>query len=141
MDHVAIMKKSWQLIPKIISGEKLIESRWYQTRRAPWDKIFKNDIVYFKNSGETIIAKAKVSGVIQFELKGSNDAQDIVDKYGKEICLINNNVKSWASIPKYCVLIKLSGPELIEEPFQINKKGFGCSAAWLTVNDISQIKI
>ena len=141
MDHVAIMNKSWQLIPKVISGEKKIESRWYQTRRTPWGKIFKNDTVYFKNSGEMITAKAVVSWVMQFELKGLSDAQIIVDKYGKEICLVNNNIKSWGSAPKYCVLIKLSGAELIKEPFQINKKGFGCSAAWLTVNDISKIKI
>ncbi|MEI7477466.1 MAG: hypothetical protein WCJ81_02865 [bacterium] len=39
MDHVAIMKKSRKLIPKIVSGEKTIESRWYQTKRAPWNTV------------------------------------------------------------------------------------------------------
>lgn len=52
MHHVAIMKPSWKLIPKILSGEKTIESRWYQTRRAPWNGIAAGDVVYFKDSGE-----------------------------------------------------------------------------------------
>ena len=56
MHHVAIMNKSWNLIPKIISGEKSIESRWYQTKRTPWDKIKAGDKIFFKNSGEAIIA-------------------------------------------------------------------------------------
>ena len=55
MDHVAIMNKSWGLIPKILSGSKTIESRWYKTKRTPWDKIAKGDTVYFKNSGEQVV--------------------------------------------------------------------------------------
>jgi len=41
MDHVAIMKRSWGLIPKILSGEKTIESRWYKKRIPPWNRISK----------------------------------------------------------------------------------------------------
>jgi len=141
MDHVAIMNKSWQLIEKIISGEKTIESRWYQTKRTPWAKIFKGDTIYFKNSGKMIIAKASVSEVKQFEISNVLEAQKLINKYGSEICLVNINVKSWDRIPKYCVLIRLDDPKLIKEPFQINKKGFGSATAWITVNDISQIKI
>lgn len=39
MDHLAIMNPKRKLIPKILSGEKKIESRWYMMRVAPWDKI------------------------------------------------------------------------------------------------------
>ena len=141
MDHVAIMNKSWQLIPKIISGEKTIESRWYQTKRTPWDRIFNGDTIYFKNSGEMIIAKASVSDVKQFECDNLDAAQKIVNKYGKNICLVNTDVKSWGSLPKYCILIRLNNPQIIKIPFQINKKGFGSATAWLTVKDISQIKL
>lgn len=31
MEHVAIMRKSWGLTDKILSGQKKIESRWYKT--------------------------------------------------------------------------------------------------------------
>lgn len=39
MDHVAILRKDWKLLPKILSGEKTIESRWYQTKRGSYNKI------------------------------------------------------------------------------------------------------
>lgn len=67
MNHIAIMKKSWELIPKIISGEKTIESRWYKNRIAPWDRISEGDTVYFKDSGEPVSAVATVSKVLQFD--------------------------------------------------------------------------
>ena len=60
MDHVAIMKKSWKLTEKILSGEKKIESRWYKSKYPPWGKIKKGDIIYFKDSGEPVSIKAKV---------------------------------------------------------------------------------
>ena len=33
MEHVAIMKKSWGLIEKILSEEKTAESHWYKTKQ------------------------------------------------------------------------------------------------------------
>ena len=81
MDHVAIMKNDWGLLPKILNGQKTIESRWYQTRRAPWNKVSAGDLIYFKNSGEKIIACAKVNKVLQFENLDREKVNDILDKY------------------------------------------------------------
>ena len=39
MEHVAIMKKSWGFIEKILGGQKTIESRWYSLKSKPWDNI------------------------------------------------------------------------------------------------------
>lgn len=139
MDHVAIMKKSWNMIPKIVSGEKSIESRWYKTKRLPWGKISPGDTVYFKNSGEPITAKAIVSKIFQFEIKDTAHAEKIIAKYGKNICLAEPDPNSWKSVPKYCILISLCGGKTIK-PFFIDKKGFGMSTAWITVNSISKIK-
>jgi len=57
MNHIAIMRKSWGLAEKILTGEKTIESRWYETRRAPWGKIKKGDIVYLKLFNSPILPK------------------------------------------------------------------------------------
>jgi hypothetical protein len=81
------MKKSLNMLPKILSGEKTIESRWYRSKRAPWDRIKKGDRVYFKNSGEAVRVKALVSDVLQFVITDSADARAIIKKYGKQICL------------------------------------------------------
>lgn len=67
MDHVAIMKPSWGLLPKILSGQKVIESRWYSTRHLPWGKINPGDTTYFKNSGGPVTIKARVDKVLSFE--------------------------------------------------------------------------
>lgn len=139
MHHVAIMNKSWRLIPKILSGAKTIESRWYQTRRAPWNKIRRSDLVWFKNSGEPVTARATVSEVLQFEIGEVRDIEAILKKYGDAIQLVNRNPRSWKRIPKYCVLIRLSNPKEVE-PFGINKKGFGISSAWLVVPNIRDIR-
>lgn len=141
MHHIAIMNKSWKLIPKIVSGEKSIESRWYQTRRAPWNGIEAGDTVFFKNSGEDIIASAAVSKVLQFELKSLDDARQVVAKYGKQICIVNPDPETWQNRPRYCILIFLKDPRMLNKPFAIDKKGFGNAAAWLTITDIRKIKI
>lgn len=140
MDHVAIMTPSWKLIPKILSGEKSIESRWYQTRRAPWDKIAIGDRVFFKDSGKPITAKAKISRVWQFEIETTKDAEKIVAEFGRRICVINPDVKTWGKIPKYCILIELEDPKSIT-PFTVNKKGSGAGAAWIAVGSIETIRL
>jgi hypothetical protein len=140
MDHVAIMKKSWGLIPKILSDKKTIESRWYQAKRAPWDKVRAGDAVYFKDSGGPIIARAKVAQVMQFEMGSLADARRICDAYGKEICLINDDPASWKALPKYCILMRLKDPRAVRKPFLINKEGFGSAAAWICVKSINSIR-
>jgi len=141
MDHVAIMKTGWNMIPKILSGQKTIESRWYQAKRAPWGKIKTGDTVYFKNSGEMVTAKAIVSKVLQCTIADISEAEAIIKKYGKKICLPNDNFVVWHPVPKYCILIFLQNSTLVKKPFHINKKGFGMPAAWLTVENIRTIKI
>ncbi|MDB5260624.1 MAG: hypothetical protein JWN37_855 [Candidatus Nomurabacteria bacterium] len=141
MDHVAIMNPSWKMIDKIIDGKKTIESRWYQTKRDPWDKVKPGDVIYLKDSGKPVTAIAKVIKVEQFEIKDMDAAQKIVTKYGKKICIVNSDCKTWGKCPKYCILVYLARPALIQKPFQINKEGFGTGNAWLTVANIDDIKI
>jgi predicted transcriptional regulator len=141
MDHVAIMSKKLGLTPWILSGEKTIESRWYKARFAPWDKIHSGDTIYFKNSGEKITIKAEVEKVLQFEDLDLIKARWIVDRYGKAICLQNKDVEKWARGKRYCILIFLKNPQMVDKPFAIDKSGFGTGAAWICVEDISSIKI
>lgn len=139
MDHIAIMNKRWKLIPKILSGEKTIESRWYQTRRTPWDKVKPGDVIYFKNAGEPVVAKATVSEVFQFQIEKRNDVEQIIRKYEKQVGI--KNLDWLDTLPKYCILIGLKSPKPLKTPFSINKKGFGNAAAWLTVENIVKIKV
>jgi len=142
MDHVAIMKKSWGLTEKILDGRKKIESRWYQNRSRPWDKIKSGDTVFFKNSGEPVKLKTKVKKVMQFENLTPAKVKTILKKYGKDDGIEKEKLAEFFELfknKKYCILIFLEKPVSVKS-FDINKSGFGSMSAWLSVYNISQIK-
>lgn len=124
--HVAIMKKSLGMIPKILSGEKTIESRWYLNRVRPWGQISSGDEIYFKNSGEPVTIKSKVHKVIMFESLTPEKTNEIFEKYGKKICL-----DAAPKNKRYCILMFLKKVKRVR-PFEVDKTGFGAMAAWLT---------
>ena len=141
--HIAIMRKSWNLTSKILTGEKTIESRWYMNKYRPWGCIEAGDNVYFKDSGELVKLKAKVEKVLQFDNLTPIKVRKILNKYGKADGMkskkeINNYFQMFKN-KKYCLLIFLRKPESIE-PFEIDKAGFGSMAAWITVEDVEKIK-
>ena len=67
MDHIAILSKKLHLLNKILHREKTIESRWYKTKKKPFNTITEGDSIYFKESSEPITIKATVKRVILFE--------------------------------------------------------------------------
>jgi ASC-1-like (ASCH) protein len=142
MHHLAIMKKLWGLAEKILDGRKKIESRWYLAKRAPWDKIKKGDIVYFKNSGEPVSIKAEVEKVKQFCDLTPKKVKDILNEYGRDDGIGKEKIREFYELFKnknYCILVFLKESKAIA-PFEINKKGFGAMAAWISVGDISKLK-
>ncbi|NCT55437.1 hypothetical protein GW755_01180 [bacterium] len=150
MDHVAILRKSNikkgdDLLGNILAGNKTIESRWYVNKVAPWGKIFKGDTVYFKESGCAITAKSKVKSVSQYSSLNENVIVQIIKNYGRQIApdTLSKEFLAWGkkqSNKKYCILIFLEKVKKVE-PFNINKTGFGSSAAWLCVENIDKVKI
>lgn len=143
MDHVAIMKKSWGLTEKILDDRKKIESRWYKTKHKPWDAIKAGDTVYFKNSGEPVSMKAEVNSVMQFSGLNADKVKGILEEYGDDDGIESKDIPEFFERFKdknYCILIFLKNPEGIKS-FEIDKKGFGAMAAWVTVKDINSIKI
>jgi ASC-1-like (ASCH) protein len=144
MDHVAIMNKSWKLIDKIISHKKTIESRWYKAKVAPWNRINEGDVIYFKDAGERVTAKAQVSRVLQFDNLSNSKIKELIKQYAGEgkICFkgLQDEVFEWVKDKKYCILIFLENPQSIPA-FEISKKGFGNACAWMCVGDINKVKI
>jgi ASC-1-like (ASCH) protein len=139
MHHVAIMNPKWRLIPKILSGEKTIESRWYQTRRAPWDRIAAGDTVWFKDAAKPVTAKASVSEVMQFAFADVRDVEEVLERHWRDIGFASADVSRFPMLPQYAVLVRLADPQPVP-PFSIDKRGFGNANAWLTVPDIARIQ-
>lgn len=140
MHHVAIMNRKLGFLPKILDGSKTIESRWYVNRVSPWNRVSKGDIVFFKNSGQKVTAKATVENVLQFEKLSKNKILKIINKYGNEIGLNSKRISQLILKKNYVILIFLKNPKKLI-PFNINKKGFGIASAWLCIEDINSIKI
>ena len=142
MEHVAIMRKSWGLTQKIITGEKNIESRWYKVKYPPWNSIRPGDVIYFKNSGEPVTIKAEVGKVLQFSDLDAGKVKKILKKYGKDDGIERRRMPEFFEIfkdKKFCILIFLKSPEEVE-PFMIHKDNFGVMASWITVKDVDSIK-
>jgi ASC-1-like (ASCH) protein len=138
MDHLAILAKKRNLLSKIISGEKTIESRWYKFRKPPFNCISAGDTVYFKDSGEPVTVKANVKKVLFYDNLTKSVFNDMIDKYGKNICITES---FWDAVKDKCfvTLIFLENVQKTE-PFDVDKAGFGLMAAWITIDDINKIR-
>ena len=143
MQHIAIMKKSWGLIPKILSGEKSVESRWYKTKHTPWDNIKPGEVVYFKDSGSPVTIKAEVEKVVQFSDLIPEKINELLSLFDEAIGLERDKIPDFferVKDKKYCILIFLKNAQKVE-PFDIDKTGFGNMAAWIRVGKVEQVKI
>ena len=141
MDHIAIMSKEIPFLERVLAGTKTIESRLYSSKRLPWNKISSGDQIYFKNVGEFISAQAQVQSVKQFENCSSNDIENLIRANASALGLLEDEITNFiqqVSQKRYVILLYLDKVKTIK-PFQINKKGFGSMAAWITVPDIKQI--
>ncbi len=140
MHHLAILDKKRKLLEKIISGEKSIESRWYKLKKTPYGMIKAGDTVYFKDSGDSVRVKATVHKVLFFSDMTREKYKEIIDTYGNTICLENKNVEYYLKQKyNYITLIFLKNVQEIQ-PFEIDKTGYGMMAAWITIEDIQELK-
>ena len=143
MQHLAIMNKSWGLLPKIVSGQKTIELRWYAHRVAPWDRIKTGELVYFKNSSEPVTVRATVSKVLQFADMTPARVKILLEEYGQADGIIESDFSTYYERFKnkhYCILIFLRDVRPVE-PFKIDKTGFGAMSAWITTPSIEALRL
>ncbi len=143
MNHIAIMQKSWGLTQKIVTGQKTIESRWYNAKYAPWGRTSPGDTIYFKNTGEPITIKADVEKVRYFSDLTPARVQTILAAYGKDIGIEEADIPTFFEKFKhkrYCILIYLEHAQPVP-PFEINKQGFGTMSPWICVEHVSNIRV
>jgi len=141
MQHIAIMHTSWGLTQKILDGRKVIESRWYKNRTAPWGNIYVGDDVYFKNAGEPVALKATVERVASYSNVTPQLVRLLLQQYGEadgidfsDLTIYYDRFKD----KRFCLFIFLTDIHTIP-PLRLNKQGFGAMAAWITVPSIEQL--
>lgn len=142
MDHVAIMSHKTPFLARVLSGQKTIESRWYQYKRLPWDKVHVGDTIYFKNSGKPVVAFSKVTRVEQFSLPNPTTIDDLLSLHAVNLGLCTDEVaifRETLTKKRYVVFIYLDEVKLVL-PFKIDKSAFSPLAAWITLPDIGLIR-
>lgn len=142
MNHIAIMKKSWGLTEKILTGEKTVESRWYKAKHTPWNKVRAGDSIFFKDSGEPVTIRAKVTKVLQFDNLTSIKTEQILAKYGEADLATNDimpEIREYVLGKNYAIFVFFDNVRKIQ-PFEIDKSGFGLQCAWITIDNINKIK-
>jgi ASC-1-like (ASCH) protein len=142
--HLAIMNPRWGLLPKILSGEKTLESRWYKNRSRPWGNISSGDTVFFKDSSQPVTLRATVAKVKQFSHLTPHIVRHLLTRYAQKdgLGIDPRKIETFYQLfkgKKYCLIIHLKNPRSVK-PFNINKQGFGAMSAWITVKNINQIK-
>ncbi|MBI2583985.1 MAG: ASCH domain-containing protein [Candidatus Aenigmarchaeota archaeon] len=142
MEHIAIMKKSWGLTEKILTGQKKIESRWYMVKQVPWNRIREGDVIYFKNSGEPVTIRAEAEKIVQFQDLNPQKVVEILEEYGSLDGLEKAQIPKFFSLfkdKKYCTLVFLKNTRRTE-PFEIDKSGFGSMSAWITIDSVEKLR-
>ena len=137
------MNPKRKLIPKILSWEKTIESRRYVMKIAPRNKIHIDDVVYFKDAGKDVVAKAEVKRVLQFDHYSDSQLENILKEYGGVWWIAFSSLseaRERAKSKKYCVLIFLKNVQSIVS-FSIDKAWYGNACAWISLSDIEKIRI
>jgi ASC-1-like (ASCH) protein len=142
MDHIAFMQKSWELTEKIATGQKTIESRWYNVKYTPWGKIAPGDVIYFKDSGEPIRLRAQVAKIHTYTDLIPLQVWALLEEYGKDCGIEPDQIPAYYARfqhKRYAMFLFLKNPQRIA-PFEINKAGFGKKASWISVESVELLR-
>ena len=142
MEHIAFMQKSRGLTEKIATGQKTIESRWYNVKYAPWGKIASGDIIYFKDSGEPITLRAEVEKILTFTGLMPQQVQALLEEYGKDCGIEPDQIPAYYERfrhKRYAMFLFLKNVQRVP-PIEINKAGFGKKASWISVDNVERLR-
>jgi ASC-1-like (ASCH) protein len=124
--HVALVKAS--LARLILTGEKRVEARLSINRRAPFGRVARGDLVYFKIVGGPIAARARVAAVRTWS---DLDAHGVARLAGAFESLVRGGDAFWErkARARHATLIWLDDVEAVSEgPVLLRRPG--CRNAW-----------
>ncbi len=126
MEHIAILRQPF--FDMVLTGEKTIESRWSLNRIAPYKRVEVGDLIYLKDTGKCVTAKAVVKRVKFYQLTPSL-ADEIKRKYGDKIGI--DRFKNWRDYryKHFCTLIWLGNVQTIP-PKKVKRSN---GAGWIVV--------
>ncbi len=140
MDHVVYVDAKAKELENLLQGEKTMIIRGAAGRKLPYERVFKEDTLYFiNNNAEGIIkARAMVKNVFCSEKMTKEESIHLVTKNQDKLKLSEKQFNRWAG-KRYIVLIEV---ENIKEltPFVIDKSNYGNMDDWLPLEKIEAVK-
>lgn len=119
MKHLAIFKG--ETAGLILTGKKIVESRFSKKKSAPFLQISAGDLVYIKPSGKDIIGQFKVKKVIFYDGLTADDFEAIKKDFGKSLA-VDESFWDAHKDAKYGTLIFIGKVEtFITSPIKIPK--------------------
>lgn len=126
--HLAIVAQPFYSY--MLSGEKIIESRFSINKCSPYKKVKDKDIIFIKDSGKPVTAYSIIEKVEFFSKDNNLDLNDLKQKYSKEICAFEDSFWIDRVEKKYVSLMWITKPISVP-PFNIDKKD---KRGWIDYN-------
>ena len=124
--HLVILKKPY--LEAILTGRKIVESRFTHTRRGAFEGVYKGDKIFLKESGGPVCGTAVVLDVRRFEGLTPARIAELERRYNDLLCGFREYWQSKANC-RFGVLVWLSDVRRIE-PIRIAKKDW---RAWVVL--------
>jgi hypothetical protein len=141
MDHIVFLDTKSKEMDKLAIGEKTMIIRGDDSRKMPYSKVKKDDILYFVYNDDEYIVKSKavVYSVLKpIELE-EDESIEFVNQNQIYLKLTPAQFKKWAG-KRYLVLIEITYFEFVDE-FKFDISNYNNIDDWLSVEDIKTVNI
>lgn len=123
--HLAIMQRP--AIEAILSGTKIIESRFSLKRIPPFGVVSKGDMVYMKPPGVELVGQFRVKKVFSYEGLTEEDVKQLFEDYKDKIGWGDNDqlqrfIKGKTACPYGTLIFIADSERFIAPPIKIKKK-------------------
>ena len=142
MDHVVYLDYKARELDNLKLGKKSMICRGAMGRKVPYNRVFRNDTLFFlENKGDRLIkAKADVADVIFSDKLSRDESFSLIDKYQNQL-MLNTALKKRYAGKRYLTLIKLVNFTPIEFPFETDLSEFSNMDDWMIVKEIDTVMV
>ncbi len=139
MDHIVYLDYKAKELENLSSGKKTMIIRAAMGRKLPYNRVFKDDVLYFiENKGDGLVkAKAIVENVFNSEKLNKEESFTLVEGKQEQL-LLDAGLKKRFAGKRYIVLITIKDFKTIE-PFKIDMSEYKNMDDWLPVENINNV--
>jgi len=118
--HLAIF--SDKLADEVLSGLKTVDFRFSDTKKAPFLKLSRNDLVYIKNVSEPIIGQVEIENVLYFENLKKAEIGTLIKRYSAFCGINRKELEKYAGKHQYLSIVFFCHRRRFLSPVKIKKR-------------------